>query len=93
MDSATFLGRGNALPTMAAPFLPKNALGSRAFDLEGEKSLTFFEEGEAKDGGHSLSMTRQAYSTDLTDGQYQKIAVYLPQPKSGGKTACPREYS
>jgi putative transposase len=38
-------------------------------------------------------MTRQAYSTDLTDGQYQKIEVYLPQPKSGGKTGRPRAYS
>jgi putative transposase len=40
-----------------------------------------------------LCMTRQAYSTDLTDGQYQKIAPYLPQPKPCGKTGRPREYS
>ncbi len=40
-----------------------------------------------------LCMTRQAYSTDLTDGQYHKIAEHLPQPKPCGKTGRPREYS
>ena len=39
-----------------------------------------------------LFVTRQAYSTDLTDGQYQQIAPYLPQPKLSGKTGRPRDY-
>jgi putative transposase len=38
-------------------------------------------------------MTRPAYSTDLTDGQYQTIAEHLPPPKPCGKTGRPREYS
>jgi transposase len=37
-------------------------------------------------------MTRQAYATDLTDTQWQKIEPLLPQPKTSGRTGRPREY-
>lgn len=38
-------------------------------------------------------MNRHTYPTDLTDAQYQKIAPYLPAPKTSGKTGRPREHS
>jgi putative transposase len=37
-------------------------------------------------------MPRQAYSTDLTDAQWEKIASLLPQPKQSGRTGRPRVY-
>ncbi len=37
-------------------------------------------------------MERQAYPTDLTDTQWQKIQLLLPSPKTTGRTGRPREY-
>jgi transposase len=38
-------------------------------------------------------MPRTPYPTDLTDAQWEKIAVFLPQPKKNGRTGRPRVYA